>query len=187
MGVTFVQRKGRSLFTSSSPVQGAAWYAIWTRSHCEQLVSDQLCAKDFNVFLPKSTVWSTSRGKRRQIELPLFPGYLFVHRDMDKYSHVEIIKARGVVRVLGERWDRLETVDDDIIADVRRLSGSGEPVQAHPHLHAGDRVRVIGGPFQGMRGIFLRERATKGLFVLSIDLLQRSVAVEVDCSLVEAA
>jgi len=146
-----------------------------------------LSAKGFDVFLPKSMMWSTSRGKRRQIEQPLFPSYLFVHHAMDKYSHVEIIKARGVVRVLGERWDRLETVDDVIIADVRRISFSGELVQQHPILRAGQRVRVTAGPFEGMRGIFVRERSTKGLFVLSIELLQRSVAVEVDCSLVEAA
>ena len=110
-----------------------------------------------------------------------------MHHPMDKFSHVEIIKARGVVRVLGERWDRLETIDNEIMSGIQTLSGVGAAVQPHPHLRSGERVRVTGGPFQGLQGIFVRERSTKGLFVLSIDLLQRSVAVEVDCSLVEAA
>jgi transcription antitermination factor NusG len=139
------------------------------------------------VFLPKATSWSTRRGQRHCVETPLFPGYLFVHHAMDKHSHVEIIKARGVVRVLGERWDRLATIDSEVMAGVQKLSGAGAAVRPHPHLRSGERVRVTGGPFQGLQGIFVRERSTKGLFVLSIDLLQRSVAVEVDCSLVEAA
>jgi transcription antitermination factor NusG len=170
---------------SSAVMEAAAWYAIWTRSHCEQLVSDQLGAKGFAVFLPKASVWSTRRGVRRQNEVPLFPGYLFVHHAIDKSSHVEIIKARGVVRVLGERWDRLEAVADDVIAGVQQITQSGASVQPHPHVRAGERVRVTAGPFQGLRGIFVRERSTKGLFVLNIDLLQRSVAVEVDSALVE--
>lgn len=193
-----MQGKGRSLANSSllvassgalnasAVMEAAAWYAIWTRSHCEQFVSDQLSGKGFAVFLPKASVWSTRRGVRRQNEVPLFPGYLFVHHAIDKHSHVEIIKARGVVRVLGERWDRLERVADDVIEGVQRVTQSGGLAQSHPILKTGERVRVTGGPFQGLRGIFVRERSTKGLFVLNIDLLQRSVAVEVDSALVEA-
>lgn len=151
------------------------------------MVSDQLGVKGFQVFLPKASSWSMRRGERQRVDTPLFPGYLFVHHPMDKHSHVEIIKARGVVRVLGERWDRLETIDNDVMAGVQKISHAGATVRPHPHLSSGERVRVTGGPFQGLHGIFVRERSTKGLFVLSIDLLQRSVAVEVDCSLVEAA
>lgn len=167
-------------------MEAPAWYAIWTRSHCERLVSNQLGAKGFTVFLPEASVWSTRRGVRRQNEVPLFPGYLFVHHAIDKSSHVEIIKTRGVVRVLGERWDRLETVADDVIAGVQQITQSGASAQPHARLREGERVRVTAGPLQGLRGIFVRERSTKGLFVLNVELLQRSVAVEVDCSLVES-
>jgi transcriptional antiterminator NusG len=185
---TFASRpRGASAdaLASTAVLDAAAWYAIWTRSHCEQLVSDQLAAKGLAVFLPKASVWSTRRGVRRQHEVPLFPGYLFVHHAIDKHSYVEIISARGVVRVLGERWDRLAPVADEVMAGVRQIAGSGVPVESHPHLKSGERVRVTAGPFQGLRGIFVRERSTKGLFVLNIDLLQRSIAVEVDSALVE--
>lgn len=168
-------------------MDGRAWYAIWTRSHCEQLVSDQLGAKGFEVFLPKASAASQRGSTRRRASVALFPGYLFIHHAVDKHSHVEIIRARGVVRVLGERWDRLETVDDGEIAGIQQLVQSGQPVFAHPHLSSGDRVWVTAGPFQGLCGRFVREKSTKGLFVLSIDLLQRSVAVEVDSAVVEAA
>lgn len=193
-----MQGKGRSLANSSllvassgalnasAVMEAAAWYAIWTRSHCEQFVSDQLSGKGFAVFLPKASVWSTRRGVRRQNEVPLFPGYLFVHHAIDKHSHTDIIKARGVVRVLGERWDRLATIDDVTITGLRRLVDSGLPIEVQSRLHTGARVRVTGGPFAGLKGIFVRERTARGLFVVSIDLLQRSVAVEIECSQVEA-
>ncbi|PYR76095.1 MAG: hypothetical protein DMF86_13390 [Acidobacteria bacterium] len=62
----------------------AEWFAIWTHSHCEQLVHDQLAGKGFEVFLPTIRVWSRRAGKRRLIPLPMFPGYLFAHCTMDK-------------------------------------------------------------------------------------------------------
>lgn len=183
--MTSWDRASSDAHAASAVLEPASWYAIWTRSHCEQLVSDQLEAKGFDVFLPKSSVWSTRRGVRRQNDVPLFPGYLFVHHAIDKHSHVEIIKARGVVRVLGERWDRLEPIAEDVMAGVQRVTQAGGPVESRPLVQAGERVRVTAGPFQGLRGIFVRERSTKGFFVLNIDLLQRSVAVEVDSALVE--
>jgi len=164
----------------------AAWYAIWTRSNFEQNVADQLSVKGFEVFLPKAARWSRRGRTRRHLDAPLFPGYLFVHRDMDKASHVEILKARGVVRVLGDRWDQLASVPDDEIDAVRRVVGAGLPVFPYPMLREGMRVRILGGPLEGLEGIFLRGRPVKGLLVVSVNLLQRSVAVEVDCTLVEA-
>jgi transcription termination/antitermination protein NusG len=165
----------------------AAWHAIWTRSHCEQLVCDQLAAKGFDLFLPKAAVWSRRGGSRRQIQVPLFPGYLFVRHMLDKQSHVEVMKARGVVRVLGDRWDSLAVIDEDTIDAIRRVVDTGAPVFPHCQLQQGDRVRIVGGPLEGLQGLFVRGRTTKGLFVVSVELLQRSVAVEVDCTLVEAA
>jgi transcription antitermination factor NusG len=164
----------------------AAWYAIWTRSNFEQAVADQLATKGFDVFLPKAAAWARRGRTRRALELPLFPGYLFVHHDMDKPSHVEILKARGVVRVLGDRWDQLATVPPDEIEAVRRVAGAGLPVFPYPMLREGMRVRIVGGPLEGLEGIFLRGRPVKGLLVVSVNLLQRSVAVEVDCTLIEA-
>jgi transcription antitermination factor NusG len=164
----------------------AAWYAVWTRSNFEQNVTDQLLAKGFEVFLPKAASWARRGRARRALEVPLFPGYLFVHREMDKTSHVEILKARGVVRVLGDRWDQLATVPEEQIHAVRRIADAGLPVFPYPLLREGMRVRIVGGPLEGLEGIFLRGRPVKGLLVVSVNLLQRSVAVEVDCTLVEA-
>jgi len=175
-----VDGKGPKAAQTQAP---APWYAIWTHSHCEQLVTDQLCAKGFELFFPRAP--RPASGSRRQTERPLFPGYVFVHHALDKLSYVEVIKARGVVRVLGERWDALAAIPAEEIEAVQRALALGTAVVEHPHLLHGDRVRIAAGPLAGVSGIYLRDKPSKGLLVLSIQLLQRSVAVEVPHSLVE--
>ncbi|MBI3330370.1 MAG: NusG-like protein [Nitrospinae bacterium] len=166
---------------------GPHWYALFTRSHCEQLVCDQLKAKGLDLFLPKIAVWSRRAGLRRLIPAPMFPGYLFLHHTMDKTSVLEVRKARGLVRILGERWDRLATVPDAEIEAIQRVLRAHLPALPHPYLREGQRVRITGGPLAGVEGILVLSKVQKGLLVLSIELLQRSVAVEVDCTLVVAA
>jgi transcription antitermination factor NusG len=161
------------------------WYAIWTHSHCEQLVNDQLASKGFELFLPKAQAWSERAGRRHQVFRPLFPGYLFVRHPLDKLRYVEVISARGVVRVLGDRWDALAPIQDEELEGIRRAIASGASVMPYQHLTEGDRVRIKSGPLEGVEGLFVRSRPTKGLLVLSVRLLQRSVAVEVPCSQIQ--
>ena len=163
------------------------WHVLWTRSHCEQLVYDQLTAKGFQLFLPRMDVWSRRGGVRRVSNLPMFPGYLFLHHAMDKPSYIEVRKARGLVEVLGERWDRLDVVPDAEVEAIQKVQGARLPAMPHPYLREGRRVRITRGPLAEVEGILARIRANKGVLVVSIDLLKRSVAVEIDCTLVEAA
>lgn len=162
----------------------AQWYALWTRSHCEQLVHDQLAAKGFHPFLPTLRVWSVRRGKRHPVLVPLFPGYLFLNDALPKTAHVEVCRSRGLVTILGRRWDQLATVPDDEIEAMRRAIA--EPtVRPHPYLRAGVRVRVVHGALRGVEGILVRVDAGRGLLVLSIHLLQRSLRVEIGCEAVK--
>ncbi|MBI4011601.1 MAG: hypothetical protein HY359_04775 [Candidatus Rokubacteria bacterium] len=159
------------------------WYALYTHSHCEDLVFDQLAAKGFTPLLPKIDVWSRRGGGiRHLIRVPMFPGYLFLNHAMDKPSQVEIRKARGLVRILGERWDRLAEVPEGEIEAVQRVLDSRLPALPHPYLREGRRVRITRGPLVDIEGILLQTKPTKGLVVLSLNLLQRSVAVEIDCT-----
>jgi transcription termination/antitermination protein NusG len=164
-----------------------SWYALYTRSHCEQLVCDQLTAKGFHLFLPRINVWSQRAGKQRLISVPMFPGYLFLQRRMDKMSYIDVRKARGLVRILGERWDRLSVIPDAEIEAIQKALNTPLPIRPHPYLREGQRVRITQGPLTGIEGILLQSKPAKGLLILSVDLLQRSVAVEVDWSMVTAA
>lgn len=163
-----------------------AWYAVWTRSHCEQLVSDQLEPKGIKSFLPKATVWSRRGRTKKRVLTPLFPGYVFVHHPLDRHSHVEILKARGVVRVLGHRGDVVTAIPEQEISNIQRIVQTNMPVFPHRHFNDGDRVRITAGPLEGLQGVFLRSRPNKGLLLLAVTLLQRSVAVEVDSGDVQA-
>jgi transcription antitermination factor NusG len=127
-------------------------------------------------------IWSRRKGARRAIAVPMFPGYAFVHHAVDKWTYVELLKTRGLVRILGERWDRLVPVPDDEIAAIQRLSNVDAPVMPFPYLREGERVRITNGALAGVEGILVHMKPSKGLLVLSVDLLQRSVAVEVDCT-----
>jgi transcription termination/antitermination protein NusG len=158
----------------------ATWHVVWTHSHCEQLVSDQLTARGFRPFLPQIEVWSVRAGRRRLINAPMFPGYLFLNDTLDKQRHIEVCKARGLARILGEGWDRLAVVPEAEIAAIRQLAASRVPVFAHPYLREGRRVRIVSGPLADVEGILVRARPEKGLVVVSVHILQRSVAVEVD-------
>jgi transcription antitermination factor NusG len=162
----------------------AQWFALWTHSHCEQLVHDQLTAKGFESFLPTIRTWSRRAGTQRLIPLPMFPSYLFVHQAMDKRSYVEIAKSKGLVRILGPRWDRLTAVVDTEIEALQRIQNTDLTVMPHPYLHEGQRVRIDAGPLAGVEGILMRGRPNRGLLVISVDLLRQCVAVEVDCTLV---
>ena len=94
MLVEFEDNRGSS--SESSAAMPPQWFAAWTRSHCEQLVHDQLIGKRFHAFLPTIKTWSRRAGVRHLIPVPMFPGYVFIRHSMDKTSHVEVLKTRGI-------------------------------------------------------------------------------------------
>jgi transcription antitermination factor NusG len=169
----------------AAPAGAAPWRVLWTRSHCERAVRDQLAAKGFTAFLPMVGTWARRKGGRYVARVPMFPGYLFLRHALDKSSYLDVCKAKGLVQVLGERWDRLASVPDGEIEGMRKVSDSNLPVHAHPYLREGQRARVLEGPLAGAVGILRKTEPARGELVLSVELLRRSVAVQVDCTMVE--
>lgn len=163
------------------------WHALWTHSRCEQKVHDQLIPRGFEVFLPRIQAGGRQGSNGQRAFSPMFPGYLFLRHAMDRAACVEVLKAKGLVKILGERWDRLASIPDDQIDVVRKAADAGLAALPHPYLREGQRVRILRGPLAGVEGIFVRGDAPKGLLVLSLELLRRSVAVEIDRTLVAAA
>jgi transcription antitermination factor NusG len=182
--ITPPTERGEALMSSSSqelPNETIdAWYAIWTRSHCERLVTDQLAAKGFSTFLPEMGTWSKRQGQLHVVPMPMFPGYLFVRQRMDKYAYVEMLKVRGLVRILEDGWNRLTPIADDEVSAVQRLVEAQVPVFPHGPMLEGDRVRVTEGPLKDVEGTFIEDRPGCGRLVVSIGLLGRGVAIEVD-------
>ena len=110
----------------------------------------------------------------------MFPGYLFLRHAMDKRAYIEVSKVRWLVRILGERWDRLAVIPDEEMEAIERVADARQPVLPFPYLKEGQRARITGGPLAGVEGILVESRADRGLLVISVHLLQRSVAVVVD-------
>jgi transcription termination/antitermination protein NusG len=101
---------------------------------------------------------------------------------MDKHSYIEVRKARGLVNILGGRWDQLMPVPEVQISAIQTMMLSSLPLLPYPYLQVGQRVRIIDGPLTDVEGILVRTNPNRGRLVLSVDLLRQSVAVDVDCT-----
>jgi len=158
---------------------------LWTHSNSERRVEEQLRGKGFDTFLPLIKSWSRRRGAQLSVALPMFPGYVFVRHIVDKRGYIEMLKARGVVKVLGERWDRPAPVPDGEIEAIRRVAAADLPVFPYPFLKEGQQVRIVDGALAGLEGILIATKPQKGILVVSVDLLQRSVAVDIEFTQVQ--
>ena len=161
------------------------WFAVWTRSQCEAKVEELLRRKQFELFLPRVRAPSRRRDRYVVLERPLFPGYLFLRFALSRESYISIASTDGVVRILGERWDTLHPVPDEQVEAVRRIVTYASRARTVPWIRIGDRVCIVAGPLAGLEGFVQAWRAGRATFVVSVDLLQRSVGVEVEARAVE--
>jgi transcription antitermination factor NusG len=109
-------------------LESSNWYAIWTRSHSERLVHEQLAALGFKAFLPELGLWSKRQGQMRVVQTPMFPGYLFVRDSMDKHAYIQMLKVRGLVRILENGWTKLTPVPDDEVSAIEIAMQAGVPM-----------------------------------------------------------
>ena len=152
------------------------WFALQTRSKHEKLVSALLDGKGYEQLLPLYQSWHRSSGRMRSVLLPLFKGYLFCR--FDPVRRLPILMTPGVSSIIGIGREP-EPVADEEIARIQASCASGLQITPWPYLERGDLVRVECGPLQGVEGIFITEKSTCRL-VVSVEILRRSVAVEVD-------
>lgn len=161
-----------------------SWYAVRTYSNYEFRVNNMLLKKSFNVFYPTVLKWSRRRDRRKKIARPLFPGYLFVESDPYASSWLDIKKTEGVFNILSYKGIP-QSMPQEEIDSVRKIIESGLDPRPHPFLNVGDMVIVVEGPLRGAIGIFKSFDDKKGTFIVSVNLLGRSIAVEIDKFLVE--
>ena len=161
-----------------APSEINKWYALATMSRHERLVAQQLENQAINTFLPTFTEIHRWSDRRKQVELPLFPGYLFVHAVLSSSVRRSVLFARGAAGFVTMGGEPLP-VQDEQIEDVQKLVASKLQFQAHPFLKVGQRVRIRGGSLDGVEGILVRCNGGNRL-VISIDAISRSVALRIE-------
>lgn len=152
------------------------WYALYTCARHEKRVAAELDARTVEHFLPLYSSVRRWKDRRVTLDLPLFPGYVFVRLALR--DRLRVVQSPSVVRLVG--FNGLPTTLPDTEMEIMR-SGLSERLRAEPHpfLTAGRRVRIVRGPLESMEGIIVR-RKNRVRFVISLELIQRSVAVEVE-------
>jgi len=158
------------------------WYAVHTRSRHEEKVYLGITAKSYTAFLPKIETWSSRKDRRKKIHLPMFPGYLFVSlASVDNETKLDILKTYGVVKILGKpRGAEPLPVPDDKIEAIRRLVESKVEIHYFQYPKVGERAKIIDGPFKDIEGIVTGSDYEKEVFVITIDILQRAVAIRLE-------
>ena len=157
----------------------AKWYALHTRSRFEQKVYDGLQGKSIEAFLPRIQVMSRRRDRRKKILIPMLPGYVFVRSRLQAEEHLQILKTVGVVRMVGFRGQAAPANEEEI-SSLMILDGTDRTVQNRAYMEKGDRVIIAEGPLKGLIGFYLHHKHQTDRVVISIELLHRSLEVEVE-------
>ena len=172
---------------TSEPESAAAgrpapsWYALYTRHQHERAVAGMLGGKGFETFLPLYSAIHRWKDRRKAVWLPLFPGYLFLHGGLER--RLEVVGTPGVLTFVGPGGHPGPIPQPEIDA-IRQAIETRLQVQPYPFLRCGDLVRVIAGPLAGIEAVLVREKGLHRL-VLSVELLQQSVALEIETACVE--
>jgi len=152
------------------------WYATYTNPRHEKSVAQQMQLRQIDCFLPLYRSVRRWKDRRKELNLPLFPGYVFVRIPL--VERLRVLTLPGVVRIVTFQGRPAPLPDSEVEA-LQQGFQKNVWLRPHPFLRAGQRVQVRNGPMAGVEGILVR-RKDKIRIVLSIELLMRSVAVEVD-------
>ncbi len=163
-----------------APVPGVHWYAACTCPRHEKRVAEQFQNRNIEHFLPLYEAVHRWKDRRARVKLPLFPGYIFVH--IAANERLRVLEVPSIAHIVSFSGQPTPLPDEEM---ERLRSGLAQrSAQPHPYLKVGRRVRVKSGPFEGIEGILLRKKDNFRL-VVSLDLILRSVALEIDGAEVE--
>jgi transcription antitermination factor NusG len=155
------------------------WYALYVKSRHEFVILAELVQKGIETFLPSAKRMRLWKDRRKLVEFPLFPGYVFVHIHPDPESHLRVLKARGAVNFVSLEQPGCPTsVPPEEINSIKALVESGQEVDVYPGLVEGARVRVIRGPLKSAEGI-LSEKLGSSYLLVNIEILGRSLGVRI--------
>lgn len=158
-----------------------SWYAIYTRHQHEKTVNRILTSKGFETFLPLYTAVHNWRDRTKLVSLPLFPCYAFLKGALER--RLDILRTPGIHGLVSNAGQPA-AIPAREIESIRRAVESGSNIEPHPLLKCGDRVRVRSGALEGIEGILLRKKNVYRL-VLSVEMLGKAAAIEIDAFLLE--
>lgn len=167
--------------TGNNNISQRNWYAVYTIVRHEKRVYSSLLDKSIDTYLPIREVVNRWKDRNKKVLLPLFPGYIFINFDPKDKLHV--LTTKGVVRILGVNGNPTP-IPDQQINSIKSLLESNLKYDPYKYLVEGSEVEVINGPLMGSRGRIVERRGQYRL-ILSVDLIQRAVSVEVDIDDVE--
>lgn len=154
----------------------ARWFAVHTCANREKRIAEQFVGRGVEHFLPQYESVRRWKDRKVRLQLPLFPGYLFVH--LAAPERLRVLQVPGVVRLVGFNGRPTPMPQEDI-ERIREFLGQGWRAEPHPYLQTGRRARVVRGPLTGQEGVVVR-RKNRSRLVLSFDLIRRSMAIEMD-------
>jgi len=181
---------GEQIWQTSSPVPVAEvapskWYAVQTRARHEKVVAERLQEQGLTTFLPLIATVHRWSDRQKKVELPLFSCYVFVRMFLENNGErLRVYRVNGVFGIVGVRGEGIPIPDEQIQA-VRTLISEKLPWSFHPFLKIGQRVRIRGGSMDGVEGVLVARNGDRTL-VVSIDAIQRSLAVRIEGYDVEA-
>jgi transcription antitermination factor NusG len=152
------------------------WFALRVKSRSEKLVSTIARNKGFEEFLPLYQSRRRWSDRFKSVELPLFPGYVFCR--LNPEFRLPVLTIPGVMGFVGV-GKVPAPIDDAEIAGIQAAMSAGLVAEPYPFLEVGQRVRLAEGPLAGLEGFLVDVRKQQRLAV-SVSLLKRSVAVEID-------
>lgn len=155
-----------------------AWYAVHTRSRFEKTVHSRLCAQDVESFLPLYASRRRWSDRTVELDLPLFPCYLFVNVSLEFKEHYCVLNTRGVVKILGNGKE-FTPVRDDEIACIKHVLSAKVPVTSLPWLQEGKTVEVAAGPLCGTKGV-IQVHAPRGRLFILVESLGQTIAADID-------
>ena len=162
------------------------WYALRVKSRHEFVSSEELTGKGIENFLPSVSRVRQWKDRKKIVNFPLFPGYLFVRLEPQPGAFLNVLKTRGSVSFISLEPGQPTSVSPEEIVSLRAMLKSGEQLDVFPAFKAGTAVRVKHGPLSGIIGI-LEKREGRQMFLINIDILGRSVGLKICAEDVELA
>jgi transcription antitermination factor NusG len=158
------------------------WYVAYTSAKHEKKVAAEIGRRSLECFLPLYESLRQWKDRRIKLDLPLFPGYIFVHFSLEQ--RLQVLQIPGVVRLVGFSGCAAPVPEIEI-KRIRAILSHGLCIEPHPYLATGRRVRVKTGPLSGLEGTIVR-RKNRNRFVVAVDLIRRAVALDVEEAELEA-